>query len=299
MGLAILFRVDESCISNHTRQGDGRVLRVSEDSEDTVEGEEESGSPVDKTQPEKVEQKVEPVANESSSKSFRPAEETLAVRENEDEAEEAGEQTQREGKKRISAKERRDMKKSKLPAPEQSIDEQQPPALQKRKDNGKNKNLSQVPQQKKSVRGKKGKLKKMKKKYADQDDEDRRLRMEALGHVVEEEQESENQSKEDDSAEPSEGDDGESTTDGNTKEVSEEYIRQQREKKEKFLDEQEDEAEGADFFDAFTGEPLADDIVLFAMPMCAPYASLTKFKYKVKLTPGSQKKGKAAKQAME
>ncbi|OWZ24049.1 hypothetical protein PHMEG_000985 [Phytophthora megakarya] len=261
MGLAILFRIDESCISSHTRQGEGTVLRASEDPEEEEEKKEESA-----------------------------------------EEEEITEQTQREGKKRLSAKERRDMKKGKLPAREDSLDDQ-PPAQQKRakgKEKGKEKSSTQAPQQKKSVRGKKGKMKKMKKKYADQDEEDRRLRMEALGHVVEEEQEDENQSKGDGSGDQSGDEDGESTNDGNSKsEVSEEYIRQQREKKEKYLDEQEDEAEGADFFDAFTGEPLADDIVLFAMPMCAPYASLTKFKYKVKLTPGSQKKGKAAKQAME
>ena len=33
--------------------------------------------------------------------------------------------------------------------------------------------------------------------------------------------------------------------------------------------------------------------------MCGPYSALSKFKYKVKLTPGSQKKGKATKQCME
>ncbi|CAI5735627.1 unnamed protein product [Peronospora destructor] len=125
--------------------------------------------------------------------------------------------------------------------------------------------------------------------------------MKALGHVVEDEgQEYEEQSKEHVSAEQSGNEDDETASVTTTKtEASEEYFRQQREKKEKFLEEQEDEAEGIDFFDAFIGEPLPNDIVLFAMPMCAPYASLTKYKYKVKLTPGSQKKGKAAKQAME
>ncbi|CAI5731616.1 unnamed protein product [Hyaloperonospora brassicae] len=102
------------------------------------------------------------------------------------------------------------------------------------------------------------------------------------------------------------GGDGEGDDEGDgspvtsaTTETKNEYIRQQREKKEKFLDEQEGEVESIGFFDAFTGEPLPNDIVLFAMPMCAPYVSLSKFKYKVKLTPGSQKKGKAAKQAID
>ncbi|KAG6975904.1 hypothetical protein JG688_00001900 [Phytophthora aleatoria] len=304
MGLAILFRIDESCISNHARQGEGRVPRVAEGPEEE-EDEEENAAPVEKTQPEKqTTKKVEAVTDESTSKPLKSAKEAIAVQENEDDANEVEDTAltqQREGKKRLTAKERRDLKKGKAPSREDAIDEQ-PPAQQKRgkeKNNGKDKTSAEAPQ-KKSVRGKKGKMKKMKKKYADQDDEDRRLRMEALGHVVEEEQEGEEPTKENDSAEQSGDEDGESTTDGNAKtEVSEDYIRQQREKKEQYLDEQEDEAEGADFFDAFTGEPLPNDIVLFAMPMCAPYASLTKFKYKVKLTPGSQKKGKAAKQAME
>ncbi|KAL7688941.1 putative NFACT protein [Plasmopara halstedii] len=59
-------------------------------------------------------------------------------------------------------------------------------------------------------------------------------------------------------------------------EASKRYVRQQREKKKIFLDELEAEAENFDCFDAFTEEPRPNDIVLFAMPMCAPYRSLTK-----------------------
>ncbi|GMF19489.1 unnamed protein product [Phytophthora lilii] len=313
MGLAILFRIDESCISNHTRQGEGRSLRAS-DPEEQDEGEDETpdvnppkeqehsvNKDTTTTESEKV-SKQEKAHDVEKEVNVAPEDEEEETVEDEADVDPSQQQSQREGKKRLSAKERRDLKKGKLPSREDSIDEQ-PPAQQKRakgKDKGKDKGSTPAPQQKKSVRGKKGKMKKMKKKYADQDEEDRRLRMEALGHVVEEEQEDDEQSNENDSAEQSGDEDGDAASESTTKaEASEEYIRQQREKKEKFLEEQEDEAEGADFFDAFTGEPLADDIVLFAMPMCAPYASLTKYKYKVKLTPGSQKKGKAAKQAME
>ena len=38
--------------------------------------------------------------------------------------------------------------------------------------------------------------------------------------------------------------------------------------------------------------------MLFALPVCAPYSVLAHFAYKLKLTPGNQKKGKAAKQAV-
>jgi hypothetical protein len=50
--------------------------------------------------------------------------------------------------------------------------------------------------------------------------------------------------------------------------------------------------------DSLTGNPLPDDVLLFAIPVCAPYSALNNFKYKVKLTPGSGKKGKAIKSAM-
>ena len=43
-----------------------------------------------------------------------------------------------------------------------------------------------------------------------------------------------------------------------------------------------------------TGQPHADDILLFAIPVCAPYTVLGSYKYKVKFTPGSTKKGKGA-----
>jgi hypothetical protein len=50
-----------------------------------------------------------------------------------------------------------------------------------------------------------------------------------------------------------------------------------------------------------TGRPVSEDLLLFAMPVCAPYSALAPayYKYRVKLTPGAQKKGKAAHQALE
>lgn len=49
---------------------------------------------------------------------------------------------------------------------------------------------------------------------------------------------------------------------------------------------------------SLTGQPHPEDILLFAVPICAPYTAMTNYKYKVKLTPGTQKKGKAAKIAL-
>ena len=48
-----------------------------------------------------------------------------------------------------------------------------------------------------------------------------------------------------------------------------------------------------------TGKPLPEDLLLYALPFCAPYQTLSQYKYRVKLTPGNLKKGKAAKQCLE
>ena len=48
-----------------------------------------------------------------------------------------------------------------------------------------------------------------------------------------------------------------------------------------------------------TGRPLPEDTILYAVPVCAPFQTLAQYKYRVKLTPGSQKRGKAAKQCVE
>ncbi|CAM9943324.1 unnamed protein product, partial [Ectocarpus sp. 12 AP-2014] len=56
---------------------------------------------------------------------------------------------------------------------------------------------------------------------------------------------------------------------------------------------------GASELDRLTGKPRDEDVLLFAVPVCGPYMSLRDYKYKVKLTPGKQKRGKASKQAIE
>ncbi|CAJ0750169.1 14311_t:CDS:10 [Entrophospora sp. SA101] len=125
---------------------------------------------------------------------------------------------------------------------------------------------NQTTQNKSSVqlpRGKKGKLKKLKEKYADQDEEERLLRMELLGEIENKEQIAENGNL------VGNKDDGEDDAD----EIK--------------------NRESTENLDKLTGSPLPDDILLFAIPVCAPYIALQKYKYKVKLKPGSMKTGKA------
>ncbi|TPX37091.1 hypothetical protein SmJEL517_g00927 [Synchytrium microbalum] len=64
-------------------------------------------------------------------------------------------------------------------------------------------------------------------------------------------------------------------------------------------DEQGEEDLSMNFLDSLTGQPHEEDTLLFAIPVCAPFSALNRYKYKVKLVPGSLKKGKAAKQALD
>ena len=64
-----------------------------------------------------------------------------------------------------------------------------------------------------------------------------------------------------------------------------------------FLD--EDEGKQADEIEKLTGCPYSDDQLLYAVPVCGPYQSLMSLKYRVKLTPGTLKRGKVCKQALE
>lgn len=59
-----------------------------------------------------------------------------------------------------------------------------------------------------------------------------------------------------------------------------------------------EESENLTVLDGLTGKPLPTDILQFAVPVCAPYGALQKYKYKVKLIPGTMKKGKAVKTAI-
>uniref|UniRef100_A0A8B9M4U5 Ribosome quality control complex subunit NEMF n=1 Tax=Accipiter nisus TaxID=211598 RepID=A0A8B9M4U5_9AVES len=157
-------------------------------------------------------------------------------------------------------------------------------------------------------RGQKSKMKKMKEKYKDQDEEDRELIMKLLGSAGSNKEEKGKKGKK-----------------GKTKE---EPAKKQQQKPKAahcgagrgketlpagvLLHELQDPKyssphphktpllvqEGEALLDSLTGQPHPEDILLFAIPICAPYTAMMNYKYKVKLTPGTQKKGKAAKIAL-
>ena len=62
---------------------------------------------------------------------------------------------------------------------------------------------------------------------------------------------------------------------------------------------EEDELANVDELIKLVGFPHEDDVIMYAIPFCGPYSSMKDFKYRVKLTPGSMKKGKIAKTAIE
>lgn len=53
---------------------------------------------------------------------------------------------------------------------------------------------------------------------------------------------------------------------------------------------------GLEILDALTGVPRPEDVLEFAVQVCAPYSCLASYKWRLKLIPGSQKKGKAARE---
>ncbi|KAF4971861.1 hypothetical protein FZEAL_9734, partial [Fusarium zealandicum] len=61
----------------------------------------------------------------------------------------------------------------------------------------------------------------------------------------------------------------------------------------------EDEASQATPLDALVGTPLPSDEILEAIPVCAPWNALGRFKYKAKMQPGATKKGKAVKEVLD
>ncbi|GAB0087506.1 Nuclear export mediator factor NEMF homolog [Sergentomyia squamirostris] len=159
------------------------------------------------------------------------------------------------------------------PEPVESKDNQQSDEEDSR---GENKAAGQM------KRGQKGKLKKMK-KYKDQDEDERKAKMEILKS------------------------DGRGAKEKKKKQQEEEMKKYQRRNvearkpREPAEGEEVDETPAAadvDMLDFLTGAPVEEDELLFAVPVIAPYQTLHNYKFKVKLTPGTGRRGKASKTAV-
>ncbi|XP_059280841.1 uncharacterized protein LOC132034482 [Lycium ferocissimum] len=186
-------------------------------------------------------------------------------------------------------------------------------------------------------RGQKGKLKKIKEKYADQDEEERRIRMALLASAGKVEKVDQTTQSEKADAEPdkgakattgpeddavkicykckkpghlsrdcpenadeslqstSNGGDGHSLTNAGNAANDRDRIVMEEEDIHEIGEEEKEKLNDVDYL---TGNPLPNDILLYAVPVCGPYNAVQSYKYRVKLVPGTVKRGKAAKTAM-
>uniref|UniRef100_A0A8C0GI53 Ribosome quality control complex subunit NEMF n=1 Tax=Chelonoidis abingdonii TaxID=106734 RepID=A0A8C0GI53_CHEAB len=147
------------------------------------------------------------------------------------------------------------------------------------------------------------KMKKMKEKYKDQDEEDRELIMKLLGSAGSSKEEKVKKGKKGKIKEESVKKQAQKPKSGHQVDASRKETRPPvevltHEVQDMALEDQQEEKEGEKLLNSLTGQPHLEDILLFAIPICAPYTTMTNYKYKVKLTPGTQKKGKAAKTAL-
>uniref|UniRef100_A0A2D3UN01 Ribosome quality control complex subunit 2 n=1 Tax=Ramularia collo-cygni TaxID=112498 RepID=A0A2D3UN01_9PEZI len=156
------------------------------------------------------------------------------------------------------------------------------------------------PKPSKGQRGKKARAKKIATKYADQDEEDRELAMKLLGsRAAEERRDADAQAK---VAKIESAEEARLRRRAQHEKAQREGL-EAEEMRRLHLEEgvdtlDDDEAEVLTELDALVGTPLAGDEILEAIPVCAPWAALSKFKYKVKLQPGQQKKGKAVREIL-
>lgn len=194
-------------------------------------------------------------------------------------------------KKQPSAKEKRDPKNG-IASASSSIKEGKGQPRDSRSSHSQQQKQMPLP------RGKKSKLKKAKQKYAEQDEEDRALALKLLGVAPKE--------------------DSEKPAEVSAKEKAEEEARQKQRRRDQHLkasarasasgknedesDEEQTEEKAAQqvkLLQSLVPELQPDDVVLDVLPVCLPWSSAAKLKFKVKMQPGIQKKGKAVKDILE
>lgn len=214
------------------------------------------------------------------------------------------------GRKHISAKERREMKKKNKP------DESEETNLEENAEKAEALEPQSVPPggavPQPMKRGQKSKMKKMKEKYKDQDDEDRELIMQLLGSARSNKEEKSKKGKKGKTKEEiakkqqqqkAKGGPGRKPGTGSaevfiTQDLEDITLEEPQDDKDDVDPDAPGSEEAENLLNSLTGQPDPEDILLFSVPVCAPYTAMTSYKYKVKLTPGTQKKGKAAKTAL-
>ncbi|KAI3649011.1 hypothetical protein MP228_006865 [Amoeboaphelidium protococcarum] len=216
------------------------------------------------------------------------------------EQEKSQKQKQQSSKHKIKSKRSGDSQIVESKQAESSSNQQQNQGSQGKNNSAKSSN--------KLPRGKKSKLKKIKEKYGDQDEDERKEKMKLLASAgTKDSTDSDDQDEQDFRAhsERSENENDQDPEEVDTnnqmpnfqdaddlEEEQKEIERLNAEENIQILE--SEQMENLSLLDCLTGQPHEDDIILNAIPVCAPYITLQAYKYKVKLLPGNLKKGKAA-----
>ncbi|KAB8231843.1 putative DUF814 domain protein [Aspergillus alliaceus] len=186
----------------------------------------------------------------------------------------------------LSARERRSLRK------EQASD---------KNSNGTSTKATNAKQVLANTRGKKAKAKKAAAKYADQDEEDRELALRLLGANKAK------ASKAAAAAEAKANRDKEAEAQKKRRQAQHERAAEAERRRQALFEEGGDDydeetaaAEAADleWIPALIGTPHPEDEIIAGIPVCAPWAALGRYRYKVKLQPGTVKKGKAVKEIL-
>ncbi|KAJ6443908.1 1-phosphatidylinositol-4,5-bisphosphate phosphodiesterase 1 [Purpureocillium lavendulum] len=150
-------------------------------------------------------------------------------------------------------------------------------------------------------RGQKGKAKKIAAKYKDQDEDDRRVAEALIGATTGQKRaEEEARVKAERAAELEAAKERRRAQHQRAQKQTAEHEEIRRVMMDEGVDVLEpEEAEKVTSLDDLIGTPLAGDEIVEAIPVCAPWTALGKFKYKAKMQPGATKKGKAVKEVIE
>ena len=159
---------------------------------------------------------------------------------------------------------------------------------------------SKQPQPKKM---RKGKAKKIAKKYKHQDEEDRAAAEAVIGATIgRQKAEAEAKAKAEREAELEAAKERRRAQHAKQQRQTAEHEEMRRAKMMSdagAMDDDEEEVAEAASLDSLVGTPLPGDEILEIIPVCAPWSSLGKFKYKAKMQPGATKKGKAVKEILD
>ncbi|GJQ11321.1 hypothetical protein GpartN1_g3112.t1 [Galdieria partita] len=148
-------------------------------------------------------------------------------------------------------------------------------------------------------RGKRSKLKRAKKKYAEQTLEERKLAMALLGSSKSERVASlkDEENKREKVSNDIHEEESLKDSRNNVQQQVNNHSEALKDAKEEDSNRNESITDETSVVDLFTGQPLESDVLEFAIPVCAPFLAVSRYKYRVKLIPGSLKKGKAVKLA--